>query len=85
MPDLGHKYDAGVIVTGEVAKVLTDLGTTFVELEAGGAHRIALTFVDQGAAVRAKGVKLHDPIVVRCQLGGMGGPAQAILGTCILD
>ena len=85
MPDLGHKYDAGVIVTGEVAKLLTDLGTTFVDLEAGGAHRIALTFADRGATVRAKGVKLHDSIVVRCRLGEMGGPAQAILGACVLE
>lgn len=84
MPDLGHKYDAGALVTGTVGKVLTDLGTTFVSLDAGEKKSIALTFVDHGAEVRARGVKAGDTITVLCKLGGMGGDQQAILGDCKL-
>jgi hypothetical protein len=84
MPDLGHKYDAGVLVTGTVGNVITDLGTTFVHLKAGEGKRVALTFVDQGADARAKGVKIGDPITARCKLGGMSGDVEAILGDCTL-
>jgi hypothetical protein len=84
MPDL-PKYKAGVLVSGTVINRIDDLGSTFIHLGAGENKRVALTFSDQGAAARARGVKVGDEMVALCQLGEMSGAVEVIVGSCVLQ
>ncbi|HEY5933288.1 MAG TPA: hypothetical protein VIU61_01560 [Kofleriaceae bacterium] len=83
LPDLHGKYDSGVLVSGTVDRIFTDLDTTFVHLKSGGDTHVALTFVDQGIAARAK-LEVDDAMTALCKLGGMSGPREATLGDCVL-
>ena len=84
MPNL-PQYKSGVLVSGTVINRIDDLGSTFIHLGAGENKRVALSFTDQGAATRARGVKVNDSIVASCQLGQMSGAVEAILGDCVLQ
>ncbi len=84
-PDLKHKYDSGILLSGTVVNRIDDMGQTFIHLAAGEGKHVALTFIDSGAATRVKGVKVSDALVAVCREGGVGGPAQVIVGDCILQ
>lgn len=85
LPDLGGKYDNGVVISGKVSKVDTELGMTSVALAAGPAQHVALTFTDNGIAVRRRAIKPDDSMTALCKLGGMSGKSEAILGECTLQ
>ncbi len=84
LPELHGKYDRGVLVSGTVDRIFTDLDTTFVHLKAGTQTHIALTFLDEGTAAHAK-IKVDDSMTALCKLGGMSGPREATLGDCVLQ
>jgi predicted small lipoprotein YifL len=65
-------YADGVVVSGTVLRTITEMDESLaVWLDAGDGKWVSLTFVDKGAAAKAKGVKEGDTLEAKCTVGGM--------------
>lgn len=84
--DLLKKYKDGVIVTGQVKK-LVDLGKDEglqVWLTVEGPGHIAARFQDGGDAARKQKLKAGDDIKLRCQISGKPDTVLFV-GNCTLE
>ena len=83
--ELLNKYSSGVILTGSVKNVIEEEDKSLkVWVDASGGKWISLSFTDQGAAAKAKGLKAGSAVKATC--GKVLGSADRyiMVGDCTL-